>query len=144
MSWDLILFIAPSTFRSSKDIPKGYSPPVIGEKIDVVKRLEHLLPGLDFSKGWGNYGTESYALTLDLISPGNEEAMINAIGAQIHGGEPGVEVLLKICHEFHCALFDFGSSMRIDDPKDAERIFSEWKDYRDQVIGKRTGDQEIE
>lgn len=66
MSW-IVYLMGAAGFDSVRDFPEGWSPPPLGPRESVIRRLRELLPTAVFPHaGEGSYHGEGFSLTFDL------------------------------------------------------------------------------
>ncbi|MET0405261.1 MAG: hypothetical protein ABW123_22795 [Cystobacter sp.] len=66
MSW-IVYVMGAAGFDSVRDFPEGWSPPPLGPRESVIRRLREVLPGACFPlPSEGSYHGEGFSFTFDL------------------------------------------------------------------------------
>lgn len=134
MSWDVTFMRTPEEVRSFNDLPKGFKPPSLGEREQVIRHLSEILPEFDFTNAWGVFEGNDHSITLNFVALDDPDE-INLLAAHVRGGIGSVYTLKKIWGIMDCSAFDDGTGERIDNSADPARGFRKWKGFKGKIIG---------
>jgi hypothetical protein len=125
MSW-IVYLMGAAGFDSVRDFPEGWSPPPLGPRESVIRRLRELLPTAVFPHpAEGSYHGEGFSLTFDL-GPWEPTPRLRLI---VHGtGDEALDMLGRVAEALDARALDtgLGDFMRFHkDPVSGRHV---WRD----------------
>jgi hypothetical protein len=67
-----------------------------------------------------------------------EDDPIRNISLHVRGGDEALKAIKRLCERFDCLAFDTTKCAIVDFAEETNGGFSEWREYRDQVLHKST------
>jgi hypothetical protein len=125
MSW-IVYLMGAAGFDSVRDFPEGWSPPPLGPRESVIRRLLEVLPTAVFPHASeGSYHGEDFSLTFDL-GPWEPTPRVRIV---VHGtGDDALDVLGRVAEALDARALDtgLGDFMRfLKDPATGRHV---WRD----------------
>jgi len=125
MSW-IVYLMGAAGFDSVRDFPEGWSPPPLGPRESVIRRLRELLPTAVFPHpAEGSYHGEGFSLTFDL-GPWEPTPRVRLV---VHGtGDDALDMLGRVAEALDARALDtgLGDFMRFHkDPVSGRHV---WRD----------------
>ena len=133
MSWDIFVQDIPRDAKSVGDIPDDFTPSVLGTRAQIIRSIERVVPGADFSRPeWGRIEAADHSIEVDM----GDDEMCQSFALHVRGGPSAAFVVHEILEELGLRGFD---------PSNESGIFSldagsldglaEWRAYGDHVLG---------
>jgi hypothetical protein len=125
MSW-IIYLMGAAGFDSVRDFPEGWSPPPLGPREVVIRRLREALPSAFFpTLAEGTYHGDGFSITLEL-GPWEPTPRVKLI---VHGtGDEVLALIGQVAEALEARALDtgLGDFMRFDKDPDTGRHV--WRD----------------
>lgn len=132
MSWDIIAIDMPPEIKCVADIPKGFVPPPLGKRAEVIGKIEAIIPAANFSDpGWGLIRGEGWSIEVSL---GKAEEC-GSFSLHLRGGDGAFGALVAILQGLNLRAIDCQTSEFFVAGKEGVESFERWKQYRDRVVG---------
>ena len=125
MSW-IVYLMGAAGFDSVRDFPEGWSPPPLGPREAVIRRLREVLPTAVFpSLAEGSYHGDGFSLTFEL---GPWEPVPRMRLVIQGGGDEALDTLGRVAGALDARALDMGLGdfMRFTQDKDTGRYV--WRD----------------
>lgn len=125
MSW-IIYLMGAAGFDSVRDFPEGWSPPPLGPRETVIRRLRDVLPTVFFpTPAEGSFHGEGFSLTFEL-GPWEPSPRVKLI---VHGtGDEVLDVIGKVAEALEARALDTGLGDFMRFHKDADTGRHVWRD----------------
>lgn len=130
MSWDISIQDLPEDARTLEEIPDDYQPKPLGNRIEIIARIQEVLPGVDFSDpSWGMLDDPSFSIEFNM---GSEE-LCTSFMLHVRGGGNAMTTITRLLNRLKLRGIDCQTSGFFS-PEAAEASFSEWKLFRDRAL----------
>lgn len=125
MSW-IVYLMGASGFDSVRDFPEGWSPPPLGPREAVLRRLREALPSLFFSHpAEGTFHGEGFSVTFEL-GPGEQTPRVKLL---VHGvGDEVMDLLGRAAEALEARALDTGLGDFLRFRKDPDTGRHIWRD----------------
>ena len=125
MSW-IIYLMGAAGFDSVRDFPEGWSPPVLGPRESVIRRLREVLPSVFFPQpAEGTFHGDGFSLTFDL-GPWEQTPRVRLV---VHGsGDEVLDVIGRVAEALDARALDTGLGDFMRFHKDPDTGRHVWRD----------------
>jgi hypothetical protein len=114
------------------DIPRGFIPPPVGKRAEIIGKIEAIVPGAKFpDPSWGLISGEGWSIEVRL---GDAEEC-GSFSLYLRGGDGAFGALVAILQGLNVRAIDCQTTEFFVADKDGEESFERWKKYRDRVVG---------
>jgi hypothetical protein len=138
MSWDVFVFDLPPGITDISEIPRGWSPPPLGKRADIIEKICALYPQADFSgdPSWGTLRLPEVSIEFHI---GKEE--VEHFAMFVRGGDPAPHVVAYILRELGMRAVCSGSESGLFDydPVSGSKAFDGWRGYASHVSSRIDG-----
>lgn len=135
MSWDLFLQHVSGEYATVESIPSDYSPPAIGSREELIRKLHEAIPEIDFSDpSWGILDGPGYSIEISI----GERAELRGIALHVRGAGEAIPIVSKIVAASELRAIDAQTGEFFSEEA-AEESFRGWQAYRDRVTGQNGG-----
>jgi hypothetical protein len=125
MSW-IVYLMGAAGFDSVRDFPEGWSPPVLGPRETVIRRLREALPSLSFpTPAEGIFHGDGFSITFEL-GPWEQTPRVKLF---VHGeGDEVLDLIGRVAEALDARALDtgLGDFMRFRKDPDTGRHI--WRD----------------
>jgi hypothetical protein len=132
MSWDISVQDLPLDARTVADIPDNFRPGPIGTRDEVIERIKHIFPQVNFSdKSWGMLDEPGLSVEFNM----GAESISTGFMMHVRGGGDAAAAVARLLKHLQLRAFDLqtGDFFSLEA---AQASFKEWQAYRDRVIPK--------
>jgi hypothetical protein len=134
MSWDISVQDIPVGAVSIADIPDDFSPKVLGNRNDIIARIKEVCPDADFTDpSWGLIDNSEFSIEVNI-----RQETVQGFMFHVRGSGEAAKVIDNILRHLNFRGLDC-SAGEIFSLEHAEKSFSEWQKYRDQVVQHQVG-----
>lgn len=131
MSWNL--YLLKEKFDSSTVRP-DYHPPTLGKRSDLISKLKHILPNLNFeNESWGILEENGYSIGFDM---GNKE-YVDTIRLEIRGSGKPIKIIQTIMADLKWECYDFSSGKFMELGNLRDDNWLNFQNYREKTINKK-------
>lgn len=131
MSWDLFVQQLPVGITTVDQIPDDFRPGPIGSRASVIRAIEDLVPGADFSDpSWGKIDGPGYSIEINT----GHDVELTSFALHVRGGDLAIWVVKDILDSLRLRAIDGTSPSGLFEPAASLDGFRRWRDYRDRVL----------
>ncbi|WP_434385011.1 hypothetical protein [Melittangium boletus] len=125
MSW-IVYVMGAAGFDSVRDFPEGWSPPPLGPRESVIRRLHAVLPTLFFATSTeGSYHGDGFSITFDL----GPWEVVPRVRLLVHGpSHEALDVLGRVAEALDGRALDTGLGDFMRFAKDPDSGRHVWRD----------------
>lgn len=130
MSWDIAIMDLPNDVTSIADIPDGFQPEPLGDRVALIAAIRDVAPGADFSDpSWGELVTPDFAIEFNM---GRDE-VVDSMMLHVRGGGGAVGFIDALLTHLDRRAIDCSAGEFFTSAASGES-FRSWQAYRDGVI----------
>jgi hypothetical protein len=138
MSWDVFVLNLPPGITDTAEIPRGWSPPPLGKRADIIAKISALYPEVDFGDpSWGTLRLPEVSIEFSL----GDDEKIDHFAMHVRGGDPAPHVVAHILGELGMRAVCSGSESGLFeyDPVSGSKAFDSWRGYGSYVSSRING-----
>lgn len=138
MSWDIFVQDFPADTRSYDDIPESFQPQPIGNRSEIIQKIQAILPTTNFTDpAWGIIDGKDFSIEINL----GQGETLDGFAFHVRGGDGAVGVIALLLKHLGLKAID-SSTGDFFDAETALGSLQSWRAFRDQVIASLRDDQQ--
>jgi hypothetical protein len=135
---DVFVLNLPPGITDTCQIPRGYRPPPLGKRADIIAKISALYPQADFGDpSWGTLRLPQVSIEFSL----GEDEEIDHFALHVRGGDPAPHIVAHILGELGMRAVCSGSESGLFDydPVSGSTAFDSWRAYESYVSSRING-----
>ena len=127
MSWDVMVHRFPKSVEKIEDVPDDFRPPIIGDRLEIVSRLQDLFPKIKcLDASWLVLDESDFSIE---VSVGKKDEC-DGFFLHVRGSDRSVNAVCKIASHFEMRAFDLTSGRFLDNMIDPAVGLRQWRAYQ--------------
>ena len=135
MSWDVVVMKFPAGFDGDwESLPDDFEAEAICTHEYLKNEIKKVLPEINNDDtAWMVLNGGSYSIEFNA----GDDDPVRCITLYVRGGDEALKAIKLFCEKLACQAFDTSGGGIIDFNEEANKGFSEWRQYRDKVTNKK-------